>query len=83
MAAQRTHRSDQHVDIAPGQYRYTIRLEGRDGHDVKLTIHEACAMHAAGIRFSIFNDFTGEFVVSIPHTKIFDLVHNTLTFVQD
>jgi hypothetical protein len=40
-------------------------------------------MLAADIRFSIFNDFTGEFVVSIPHTRIYDLARDTLTFVQD
>ena len=70
-------------DNAPVSGRYTIHLDGRDGHNLKLTVHEACAMLAAGIRFSIFNDFTGEFVVSIPHTRIYDLSRDTLTFVQD
>jgi hypothetical protein len=83
MAGQPAYESDPHPDNDLGQFRYTIQLAGRDGHNLKLTVHEACAMLAADIRFSIFNDFTGEFVVSIPHTRIYDLARDTLTFVQD
>lgn len=63
--------------------RYTIRLNGRDERDPRLTYEEAAAMYMLGFRFSIFDPVNGEFNVSRPYTTIENVDRGTLMFVKE
>jgi|TARA_A100001391_G_C5084284_1_gene280714 hypothetical protein len=62
--------------------RYTIRLNGRDGLDPKLTYKEAAAMYMLGFRFSIFDPATGEFNVSRSYTTFENMDRGILTLCR-
>jgi len=65
------------------QLRYTIHLNGRDPAWPKLTCEEAREALAAGIRFSIFDERSGEFNISIPYSTMQHIDRDTLTIMQD
>ncbi|WP_338606837.1 hypothetical protein V6617_09990 [Pelagibacterium nitratireducens] len=65
------------------QVRYTIHLNGRDAAWPQLTLEEARGALAAGIRFSIFNEHTGEFNISIPYATLRYIDRDMLTIIQD
>lgn len=65
------------------QVHYTIVLNGRDPSWPQLTAHEAHEALVAGIRFSIFNEMTGEFNIAIPYSTMRMVGRDTLTIMQD
>lgn len=65
------------------QAHYTIVLNGRDPSWPQLTAEEAREAQAAGIRFSIFNELTGEFNIAIPYSTMRMVGRDTLTIMQD
>ena len=62
---------------------YTIRLNGRDPSWPQLTLDEARGALAAGIRFSIYDEHTEEYNVSIPYSTIRYVDRDTLTIMQE
>lgn len=66
-----------------GHVYYTIHLNGRDPAWPQLTLDEAREALAAGIRFSIYDEYNGEFSVSIPYSTIRHVDRGTLTIMQD
>jgi hypothetical protein len=62
---------------------HTVKLNDRDPHWPRLTPEEAAELAAKGFRFCIYQPESGEFALSTPHRVAEDLVHKTLTFMQE
>lgn len=70
-------------EIPDHQLRYTITLDGRDSVWPQLSAAEARDMLELGFRFSIFDDFNGEYRLSIPYSVMRLVDRDQMTFIQD
>jgi hypothetical protein len=61
---------------------FIVKVQERHPGKIKLTLAEAVAMEEAGFRFSIFDEETDRFELSIPYQLAENRTLGTLTITQ-